>query len=115
MYILECADGTFYCGSTNDLERRMREHSGAKAGAHYTKMRRPVVLCFAERCATLGAARSREAEIKRLSRREKFTLIENARTKRGSISTLSIAKKNMGKGDNSQRKEKKKPKKEKKK
>lgn len=115
VYILECIDGTLYCGSTTDLARRLREHNGAKAGAHYTKTRRPVVLVYAERCKTLGAARSREAAIKRLSRAEKFTLITKARGKRGSIFILSIAETNMGKGDNSQRKEKKKPKKEKKK
>lgn len=113
VYILECADGTFYCGSTTDLARRVRQHNGAKHGAHYTKTRRPVLLQYAERCTTLGAARSREAALKRLTRKEKFTLITKARTKRGSIFVLSIAETNMGKGDNSQQKEKKKPKKEK--
>lgn len=115
VYILECADGTLYCGSTTDLARRLREHNGAKNGAHYTKIRRPVILQYAERCTTLGAARSREAALKRLTRKEKSTLIDDARRKRDNIFVLSIAERIMGKGDNSQRKEKKKPKKEKKK
>ena len=115
VYILECADTSLYCGSTNDIAKRLREHNTAKRGAKYTKTRRPVVLRFAEACESLGSARSREAGIKRMTRREKLTLIREARTKRGSISALSVAERTMGKGDNSQRKEKKKPKKEKKK
>ncbi len=73
-YILECADSTLYIGSTTDLERRLREHNHAKSGAHYTKIRRPVTLKYSEACETLGAARSREAALKRLTRKEKLAL-----------------------------------------
>ncbi|MEJ0054043.1 MAG: GIY-YIG nuclease family protein [bacterium] len=75
VYILECADGTLYTGSTSDLVRRLREHNHAKSGAHYTKIRRPVVLRYAESAKTLGEARSREAALKRLTRQEKLALI----------------------------------------
>lgn len=115
VYILECADGTLYAGSTNNLERRVHEHNTARNGAHYTKIRRPVFLRYSELHATYSAARSREAALKRLSRSEKFTLITRAKSAHATIPSLSIADTNMGKGDNSQRKEKKKPKKEKKK
>lgn len=76
VYILECADGTLYTGSTNNLEKRIREHNHAKNGAHYTKIRRPVVLKYNEEVATLAEARKREAEFKRLTRTQKLELTE---------------------------------------
>jgi putative endonuclease len=77
VYILECADKTLYVGSTNDLEKRLKQHNGAKSGAHYTKIRRPVVLRYSQRVRTLAKARAREAEIKRLKRAEKLKLIQS--------------------------------------
>lgn len=77
VYILECADDTLYCGCTNNLEKRVREHNTSKSGAHYTKIRRPVVLKYFEEFDSLAEARAREAEIKRLSREEKFKLTLN--------------------------------------
>ncbi len=77
-YILECADKTLYVGCTNDLERRLKQHNHAKAGAHYTKIRRPVELKYAEMFATLAEARAREASIKRLSREQKLQLIRGS-------------------------------------
>lgn len=76
-YILECADKTLYVGSTNNLEKRLRQHNGAKAGAHYTKIRRPVTLKYSERFRTLGKARTREEEIKRWKRPKKLDLVDN--------------------------------------
>ncbi len=75
-YILECSDGTLYCGSTNNLEKRVREHNTSKNGAHYTKIRRPVVLKYFEAFETYAEVRKREAEIKRLSREEKIRHIQ---------------------------------------
>ena len=77
VYILECADKSLYIGSTNDLERRLHSHNNSKNGAHYTKIRRPVTLAYAEECASLGAARSREAALKRLKRDQKLELIKS--------------------------------------
>lgn len=74
-YILECADKTLYVGSTNDLEKRLKQHNTAKAGAHYTKIRRPVVLKFSQRFRTFAKARAREAEIKRWTRQQKLDFI----------------------------------------
>ena len=76
VYILRCTDNTLYTGSTNSLEKRIHEHNNSKQGAHYTKIRRPVTLVYSEQVETLGDARRREAEIKRLSREEKLSLIE---------------------------------------
>lgn len=75
VYILECADGTYYIGSTNNLEKRLHEHNHSKNGAHYTKIRRPVVLKYSEIVSSLSDARKREAELKKLSRREKERLV----------------------------------------
>lgn len=78
VYILECADTSLYVGSTNNLEKRLREHNYAKSGAHYTKIRRPVVLQYSEQVSTYAEARKREAEIKRFKRVEKLELINGA-------------------------------------
>lgn len=75
-YILECADKTLYAGCTNDLDRRLKQHNGAKGGAHYTKIRRPVTLLYSESFETLADARKREAEIKRMDRNKKLALIK---------------------------------------
>lgn len=75
-YILECADTSLYIGSTNNLEKRLKEHNTSKSGAHYTKIRRPVVLKYSEEYETLKEARNREAELKRLKREDKLKLFD---------------------------------------
>ncbi len=75
VYILECADGTLYTGSTNDLKKRLKEHNASKRGAHYTKIRRPVVLKYSETFKTFARARRREREIQSWSREKKLNLI----------------------------------------
>lgn len=77
VYILECADKTLYIGSTNDLEKRLHQHNNSKSGAHYTKIRRPVVLKYSEKFETYADARKREGELKRLTRIEKLALIKS--------------------------------------
>ncbi|MEK7494172.1 MAG: GIY-YIG nuclease family protein [Patescibacteria group bacterium] len=77
VYILKCADDTLYVGSTNDLAKRVIQHNTAKAGAHYTKIRRPVELVYSEIVKTLIKARRREAEIKSWSREKKLAFIES--------------------------------------
>ncbi len=73
-YIVECADGTLYCGWTNNLDKRISDHNSGK-GAKYTKSRSPVKLVYYEIFATKEEAMSREWHIKRLSRAEKIILI----------------------------------------
>ncbi len=75
VYILECADGTLYAGSTNDLEKRLHKHNNLKSAAHYTKIRRPVTLKYSESVPDFATARAREAEFKRWSRTEKLGFI----------------------------------------
>ncbi len=73
-YIVECADGTYYTGWTNHLEKRIQDHNDGK-GAKYTKARTPVTLVYYETFETKSEALKREAAIKKLSRREKEALI----------------------------------------
>ena len=75
VYILECRDKTLYVGSTNNLEKRLHQHNNLKSGAHYTKIRRPVVLKHSERFRTFNKARKRETELKKWSRVKKQNLI----------------------------------------
>lgn len=74
-YMLECKDGTFYTGWTNNLEKRLKDHNEGR-GAKYTKARRPVTLVYQECYETKQEAMRREYEIKQLSRKEKLNLIE---------------------------------------
>lgn len=77
VYILRCADGTLYTGSTTDLDRRLAAHNSGK-GAKYTRSRRPVEMVYHEERADWSDALRREAEIKKLTRKEKLALIERA-------------------------------------
>ena len=77
VYILECADKTLYVGCTNNLKKRLKQHNESKQGAHYTKIRRPVVLKYLEKFTTLAQARRRENEIKNWDRNKKLDLINN--------------------------------------
>ncbi|MCR5211070.1 MAG: GIY-YIG nuclease family protein [Lachnospiraceae bacterium] len=75
-YIVECADGSLYCGWTNDLEKRIADHNDGKGGK-YTRSRLPVKLVYFEEFETKEEAMSREWHIKELSREEKLKLIKN--------------------------------------
>ena len=75
-YILKCADGTFYCGWTNTLEKRLAAHNAGTA-SKFTSPRRPVELIYTERFATKQEAMSREYRIKQLTRQQKIDLISN--------------------------------------
>ncbi len=80
VYILECADDTFYIGWTNDLKRRVQAHNSLKSGAKYTRTRRPVILKYIEIYRTKHKAMSREYALKKLTRAEKTALVkENMR------------------------------------
>ena len=73
-YLLECSDGTLYCGWTNDLEKRVKAHNSGR-GAKYTKPRRPVRLVWYETFETKEEAMSREVKVKQLSRKQKDELV----------------------------------------
>ncbi len=75
-YILECADNSLYVGCTNNLVKRIKQHNESKRGAHYTKIRRPVILRYSEELKTLKEGRQRESEIKSWRRDKKLDLIK---------------------------------------
>ena len=74
LYVVKCRDETLYTGITTDIFRRVKEHN-AKRGAFYTQNKTPVELVYQESMADQSLARKREAEIKRLTRKEKLELI----------------------------------------
>ena len=75
-YILQCKDGTYYTGWTNNLEKRLKDHNDGK-GAKYTKPRRPVVLVYHETFQTKEEAMRREYAIKHMTRAEKVKFIQS--------------------------------------
>ena len=75
VYILRCADGTFYTGYTTDPERRTRVHNSGK-GAKYTRARLPVELIYTEEFDDKSEAQRREYAIKKMSRAEKEKLVK---------------------------------------
>ena len=75
MYILECADGSYYTGSTLNLRKRLWEHENGE-GAAYTKKRLPVNLVYAEPFERVDDAFCREKQVQGWSRRKKRALIE---------------------------------------
>ena len=77
VYILECRDDSLYCGITNNLEKRLKQHSGEiKGGAKYTRSHRPCTLVYKEESASRSEASQREAIIKNMSKDEKKALIK---------------------------------------
>jgi putative endonuclease len=73
-YILECADGSYYTGWSNDPARRLRMHNAGR-GARYTRSRRPVRLVYVEELPDRASAMCRERQIKGLARKQKEVLI----------------------------------------
>lgn len=74
MYILKCSDGSYYTGSTQDLEKRLCQHQNGE-GAEYTKTRLPVELAYFEEYQRIDAAFCREKQIQGWTRKKKEALI----------------------------------------
>ncbi len=76
VYILLCADGSYYTGMSGDIEKRLEEHYTGIYPSCYTYSRRPVTLKYIEIYQMVYDAISREKQIKRWSRKKKEALIE---------------------------------------
>ena len=79
VYILECGDGTFYTGITDDLQRRFKAHCEGR-GAKYTRGRGPLKLRYWETVPDKSTALKREHELKRLRKNEKMAIIYEKET-----------------------------------
>jgi len=75
VYIVECADGTYYTGITTDIDRRLNEHNYSFKSAKYTRSRRPVRLVYKEEADNRSRASKREYQIKKYKRDRKKELI----------------------------------------
>jgi len=73
-YVLECADNSYYSGSTTDLKRRVCEHNQGK-GAKYTRSRLPVKIIYSEGYPNRSSAQKAEAAFKKLNRKQKEQFI----------------------------------------
>ena len=78
MYILRCADDSYYTGSTIDLELRLIQHQNGE-GANHTRKRLPVVLVYYEEYQNIEDAFYREKQVQGWSRKKKEALIQNRR------------------------------------
>jgi putative endonuclease len=80
VYILLCADGSFYTGYTKDLDARTKLHQNGN-GAKYTRAHKPQKLAYFELFGSRSEAMKREREIKKLSHQQKLALV-NSQTRR---------------------------------
>ncbi|HLD07498.1 MAG TPA: GIY-YIG nuclease family protein [Candidatus Peribacterales bacterium] len=74
LYILECEDGTYYTGTTSNLDLRLKQHFEG-AGAEYTKEKKPKKLVYSKEFRDIFEARDRERQIKDWSQAKKKKLI----------------------------------------
>ncbi|WP_367998101.1 GIY-YIG nuclease family protein [Zobellia galactanivorans] len=87
IYILECADGSYYTGSTNNLDLRLQQHQNGE-GANHTKKRLPVKLVYFEEFQRIDEAFYREKQVQGWSRKKKEALINGFHEK---LPELSLA------------------------
>ena len=75
LYVLLCADGSYYTGVTTDTSRRLYEHNHSQRGAKYTRRRRPVNLIYSVSYANRSEAQKAEYKFKKLTRKQKKRII----------------------------------------
>lgn len=75
LYILKCSDNTLYTGITTDVKRRFSEHMKGTA-SKYTRAKKPVKIVYTEKQKNRSTASKREAEVKKMTRRQKLLLIQ---------------------------------------
>ena len=90
MYILECADGSYYTGSTTNLDLRLQQHQSGE-GANHTQKRLPVELVYYEEFDRIDEAFYREKQIQGWSRKKKEAIINDNWEK---LKELSICQNN---------------------
>ncbi len=93
MYILECNDGSYYTGSTLDLEYRFEQHQNGK-GAKYTRKQLPVKLVYFEEYDRIDEAFYREKQVQGWRREKKKALINGEYEKLSELSENYSQKRN---------------------
>lgn len=96
VYLIGCADGSYYTGVTKDVVARVEQHNRG-TGAKYTRGRRPVELLFSEEVGDHGQALRREYAIKQLPRKKKIELIA-AQLQSGSTRQAAATRHSAGRG-----------------
>ena len=76
IYLLRCADGSYYTGHTDNLEKRIQEHHNGEIKSCYTFHRRPLQLLFSQDFPTRQEALASERQIKGWSRKKKEAMIQ---------------------------------------
>lgn len=77
VYLLQCSDGTYYCGIARNAQKRLMQHNGQRpGGAKYTAGRRPVILVAQTQLEGKGNAQRLEAAIKKLPRHKKIAMLQ---------------------------------------
>ncbi len=76
VYLLECRDGSLYCGIAKNVKKRFEQHRAGK-GSKYVASRWPAKIVFVEKIGTLSKVLKREAQIKNLSKKEKWALVRS--------------------------------------
>lgn len=76
LYVLECADGSYYTGITTSVHRRLHEHNFTKKGAKYTRSRRPSRVIFCHEFASRSHAAKAEYRFRKLARADKEKIIQ---------------------------------------
>jgi len=79
LYVLLCADGSYYTGVTTDVTRRLTEHNTSAKGAKYTATRRPVKVIYRAIYKDRSTAQQAEYKFKQLTRKQKEKIINESR------------------------------------
>jgi predicted GIY-YIG superfamily endonuclease len=96
VYILRCADGSYYTGHTDHLEGRLAQHTAGAIPTCYTFKRRPVELLFAQEFVTREEALASERQIKGWSRKKKEAMM---RGDWAEVSRLARSKRQSSRSD----------------
>jgi len=86
MYILECGNGQYYIGSTQDLKARIQQHQEGK-GANFSKKLFPIKLVYFEEFDRIDVAFNRDKQVQGWSRKKKEALIFGTRELLHSLSS----------------------------
>ena len=76
VYVVECNDGSYYTGVSKDINKRVKDHNSG-TGAKYTKWHGPVDLVYFKKYPNRSFAMKREYKIKKLTHKQKKSLVDN--------------------------------------